>query len=87
MYIISVRNNERKVNTKGKTMTTYKIIADGREVATMDADFARASSQISINGKATPFTSADANHSWVYAAKLALKWMQGDLPYNSIKVV
>lgn len=54
--------------------TTYAILVDGEQVATMTADFAQASSPLLLDGDSTPYQVADARHRKHEAAELLLGW-------------
>jgi hypothetical protein len=54
--------------------TTYNILVDGKQVATMTADFAQASSPILLDGESTPYQVADARHRTGKAAEMLLEW-------------
>ena len=58
--------------------TTYAILVDGEQVATMTADFAQASSPLLLDGHSTPFQVADARHRRQDAATMLLEWAWGD---------
>jgi hypothetical protein len=55
-------------------MKTYQIKVGGDVRMTFSADFAQASSQITLEGNSTPFQVADAGHSARRAAKMLIDW-------------
>lgn len=56
---------------------TYNVLVAGAVRMTFSADFAQASSPITLDGSSTPFQVADARHRPARAAELLIGWCDG----------